>query len=284
MSAYPLYEEEEEPFTLPHVRNLSIGGRGADEETIEAVVDLCPALLSVDLSTSFNNDTVSYREALTVLPPTLHSIKLRADRGTLEPADLQLRRFTQLQSLDLDRRCYFKKIGRILIQLPLLVEVRLGGGFVSTRQLINLVSGPRRLPHLKHLTLDFLTGKRGRRIIYDTRSTFTREIEMEGWSLSEDLRTGELRSQGYVYGIIDLILRAEANGIKVGGTIHEALTIFQDYYIEAYNRAILDAGSGRDLETVARILSARAKCFQAAVPLPSLDSDSLGYIFELFEN
>jgi len=231
------------------------------------------------LNTTYG-DVTTYEASLGVLPSTLHSLKLGSEYASISPRDDLLRRFTVLKSLDLDKHCYSIEIHTTLAQLPLLVEIRLGGGTISPIGFINLVSGPTRLSNLKRIALDFGIGSEGRSVSYETSFLYGGNVSMEDWKLSEDMEAGTGKRGDYVVELTRFVSLAESNGIEVLGTIHEALALVKDYWVEASNRAILALqarSEHRDLrsEEFDRLRDVRQSAITYGVPLPQLDIDSL---------
>jgi hypothetical protein len=273
-----LSEEEEDFFQLNRVKKLRIRGPGADDSTIQGLVDLCPSLVSLDLSTTYDEADASYGDCLPLLPTTLETLKLGSEGAFLLPTDDLLHRFTQLCHLDLDKGCYSSLIHVVLSQLPLLVNFRLGPGTVSPLGFLPLVSGSKRLANLRQITFDFEVGKVGSRISYDTYLTLTSE-EKDGWEPSQDLMNGEDEDKeaeiGYTSGLRDFITVAEEHGVRNKGTVHEALANFEDYWIEEYNRAVLDFDSLRGTEESEYLEFVQDRVTRMELELPRLDLDSL---------
>jgi len=267
--------EEEEELKFKNLRYLSIEGDGADERSIKALVDLCPILASVALNTTYHHECVTYEGALAVLPSTLHSLKLESGYASVEPRDHLLSRFTQLRSLDLDEGCYSESIHQVLSQMPHLVEIRFGQGIISPVDFLPLVSGPTRLSSLRQITLDLELGEVGDRISCEDYKMGPKT--MRGWKMSPDLADGEYYEPGYVDRLKSLIDVAQANGISIEGSVHEALEQFEDYRIEEINRAVLDlyfSDLGAKLKEIQR---ARTLASEAGITLPQLDLDSIDF-------
>jgi hypothetical protein len=264
-----VHYEEEEAFTFSHVRTLSIEGRGADEETIENLVNLCPALLSIELRTTFDDEFISYEPALEKLPATLQSLKLTSDYVLIEPEDLCLRRFTLLQNLDLDKSCYSSMIHSTLADLPLLVNIRLGPSTIDPVGFLSLVSGPTRLVNLRRITLDFDVGVRGNRIKYEAPSPWG------DWIPSQDLVKGEEEDESYVSRLGEVLAVAEETGIEIEGTVYEALANFEDYWIEENNRVVVNFYSFGGIRERGDLETIRGRLTGMGVPVPAINVYSL---------
>jgi len=272
--------EEEEALQLPNIKTLRIEGGGADENSIKALVDLCPALLSVALNTTYDDDSTSYAGALQILPLTLRSLTLESGYAKIKPTDHLLFRFSQLRFLDLDKGCYSATIHTVLSHLPLLVDLRLGRGTIDPIGFLTLVSGPTRLVNLKLMILDLEAGAPGERLKQESFKASTLGDRMNDWVLSCDLRDGSETEENYVVNLSDLISVAEGNGVRIEGTVHAALKNFGDYWIESNNRSVLKMYFAHDTFDHLRYIGAKAA--QVGLSLPQLDPDSLNPIrFEL---
>jgi hypothetical protein len=268
------FEEEEVSYRLD-VNALRIEGVGADDNSIDLLVSWCPALISVELSTTYDGHDISYGEALEVLPSTIHSLKLESKYASILPSDHALRRFSDLRFLDLDEGCYSETIHTVLAQLPLLVEVCLGSGVISPLDFLPLVSGPTRLVNLCQITLNFKIGKVGNRTSYQAFSTSARSNDMEGWELSADLAWAEDDDEAYVSKLKELIVTAEKNEIKFEGTVHQAIANFEDYRIEEVNRAVLDFNYFGGAEEREHLMVVREEAKRTGLIIPNLDLQAL---------
>jgi hypothetical protein len=263
-------EEEEESFELQHLQHLHIKGDGAAEDSIKALVELCPTLISVDLASTRGIGSTSYTDALETLPSTLQALKLGSDLAIRGSQDAVLRRFNRLRFLDLDKKCYSTELHQTLALLPLLVEIRLGEGIVSPLDWVPLVCGTTRLVNLKKITFDFKVGKRGQTTNFET---FEDVEGMKDWGLSDDLLKGAGAHVEFIANLRKFISMAESNGVKVGGTVHEALAIFEDFWIEGNNRVV--AGLYAGFDWLNRLEDIRDGAFYASITLPSFDIEAL---------
>ncbi|GAA5960928.1 hypothetical protein JCM3765_007544 [Sporobolomyces pararoseus] len=261
-------------FELAHLKSLKIQGEGAEESTAANLAKLCPALLHLELNSTWD-DVLDFDRCITQIPARPESLQLSSQytpHANLSPH--LLLRFTNLRSLDLADGCYSKTIHTALQLLPLLKKIRLGGGAISPPSFLTLLSGPARLVHLEIVILDFYVGERGICVV-----DLSEDLEMEDWKMprasvkeaeegepdEDPLQLGELRQ---------LIEVAEENGVEVKGSCHEALENLQDFWIEKNNRAILSAYNGHDDEFL-WLQTVRRDAVVAGVALPSFDIDSL---------
>ncbi|GAA5982527.1 hypothetical protein JCM5350_006102 [Sporobolomyces pararoseus] len=263
---------EEKLFQLKGVKTLSVEGKGAEDEYILNLVNLCPALLHLELVTTYFDD-VSFSYCLSHLPSTLESLTLATTRSSfIHPVDLPLLRFTNLRLLDLGDGVYSNTIHKTLQQLPLLKMIRLGGGAISPVGFLTLLSGPARLAHLETIALDFQVGQKGNRVhnldqlpegpgMMGWRKPRASELEAEIWTRDDHpLRASQLRQ---------MIQVAREEGIRIEGTIHEALENLEDYWIEANNRAVLSAYRD-NLVNHDRLRDIRYEVLDSGLDLPPL--------------
>ncbi|GAA5969659.1 hypothetical protein JCM3765_000614 [Sporobolomyces pararoseus] len=140
-----------------------------------------------------------------------------------------------------------------LQQLPQLRKIHLRGGSISPVGFLTLLSGPDRLVHLETIVLDFdICGK---------------SLGPQGGTEFDEapLQVDQLRQ------LIDV---AAANGVQIEGTIHEALEILEDYWIEKRNRAILLAYGGND-DRFELLQEVRSDAADSGIHLHILDIISL---------
>ncbi|GAA5960935.1 hypothetical protein JCM3765_007547 [Sporobolomyces pararoseus] len=204
----------------------------------------------------------------------LTSISSRKEIGTAESDDSELLRFTNLRSLGLGPSCYYKDIHSALLQLPLLVDIRLGGGPISPLEFIPLIAGPTRLIHLKSIILDLNVEDRGQQILEPT-DVSSDHLRMQDWTLPRASLWQREEDEYLDYqGWKHLISVAVEAGVKVEGSVHEALEAFEDYWIEKSNRTILMIYS-RGFDWIEKLRAVRLEALELGVTLPSLDIDSL---------
>jgi hypothetical protein len=218
------------------------------------------------------------------LPITLKSFKLAAISRLIEPSCSSLVRFPFLTSLDLGSHCFPYDIHSILVQLPKLVKLRLCDGALDVVAFKSLVSGPARLSSLESIGLDVDVGEEGTRMV-PTSSVTPDDADalpfMEDWTLPRSLDSEDLYDHSWQEAdalnfveIKELIEVARDNGVEVVGSIHEALSRTEDFYLEASNRAVLAAVRGLGSGALQQVrISAR----RIGVPLPSFDTESLEF-------
>jgi hypothetical protein len=269
--------EEEEDFRLLRVQTLRIEGMGAEQQYIRGLVELCPALTSVELDGTWSQ--FSYSDALDTLPSTIQSLRLGSEYVTVEPSDQHLLRFAHLRSLDLGEGCYSNDIHSVLSELPSLVKLRLGRGAISPDDFKPLISGRTRLVNLNCIRLDFEVGVVGKRMSLVELEESDDAEEMNDWRLSHDIRSGQLgRGVGedsYVTELKKLMTVAEANGVRIEGSVHEALALVESYWIEANNRAVIGVYSRND--SLERLDFVQMQAYHNGVSIPDIDFDSLDY-------
>jgi len=284
------YYEEEEAFRLPRVETIRLEGDGADEDSVKALVNICPALLSIDLDSGHSGSQTSFAPALGTLPSTLHSLKLRTNSEHAEYADPPLSRFSALRSLDLGDGCYPGTIHQVLSRLPLLVDVRLEQGAIYALGFLDLVSGPGRLPNLKTIYLDSNVGRVGNRTSFHETDIESIDPGMLDWQCPDEW-CGEgpgYVEEGFATKFQELITVAEANGVRIEGTIHEALKTFEDSHIESNNRTVLAFYRSGGSDSIASLHNA---CYRMAARVgvlhPALKGLNLDYLksghYELVE-
>jgi len=96
---------------------------------------------------------------------------------------------------------------------------------------------------------------------------------MEGWQLPDVLGTGEEIEKGYVGSFKQLIKAAQANGVRIEGSVFEALEQHEDYLIENINRAVLAVYFNEDASMLEELRRARSRASEADMSLPQLDLD-----------
>jgi hypothetical protein len=271
-------EEEEASFTFPTVSILCVEGDGGDDKSIQTLVKLCPNLLHLHLRTNYQEES-AFDSALMDLPTSisssLQSLSLQATFRMVSPDDGLLLPFTQLRSLDLGDECFSYDIHTTLVRLPLLVKLRLGQGTIDPIGFLSIFSGPTRLANLQQITLDFDAGEQGGRVSSPRAQEVEASEKMDDWRLSRDLDDGDEWNEGYVVELQHLIHEAEHNGIKIEGTVHDALVNYQDYWIEANNRGILGIYYNAGRVNFASLRNVRLRAIGSGVTLPALDVDSL---------
>ncbi|GAA5982555.1 hypothetical protein JCM5350_006115 [Sporobolomyces pararoseus] len=228
---------------LAGVKTLAVEGQGAEDESVVGLVKMCPALLHLELVTTYD-DQVDFSCCLPDFSPTLESLTLAANHPSSYgvPYDHLFLRFTHLRSLSLGDGLYSSTIHETLQQLPLLEKIRLEGGSISPAGFLTLVTGPTRLLHLETIVLNFYVGERG--VHVDIESEIPQGPNMEDWKKPRASAKGpeeDVRSEAslQVDQLRQLIKVAGEEGIKIRGTVHEALRNLEDYWMEQNNRAIL---------------------------------------------
>jgi hypothetical protein len=265
---------------LTRVVSLRIEGEGAPFDCTLDLIKLCPSLLHLDLVSTYSGD-VPFTDSLAEAPTTLQFLTLSVEDTPSNPRDDFLTTFTQLRFLHLGRGCYSATIHATLSQLSHLVEFRLGEGDISPLDFLPLVSGPTRLVNLKRIILDHQVGYRCGRISFESCQASEKEF---GWGSPgnlpfpfhdfdlDDEEEAEDYDLRYFKGLRKFTEVAEANGVEVGGTVHEALGTVEDYWIESSNRAILGILIfNHDFQHLRRI---RKYAHRSGVSLPPLDVDS----------
>ncbi|GAA5982546.1 hypothetical protein JCM5350_006110 [Sporobolomyces pararoseus] len=284
-----VFEEEKDMFELECVTTLVVAGRGAEDASVAEFVKRCPAVLHLDLLTTFDDDYTSFLYCLPNLPTTLEFLKLdsTAQWSNLTSYDHLLLRFTNLRSLDLGDGLYSKTIHKTLQRLPLLEKIRLGGGSISPLDFLPLLSGKTRLVNLEFVTLDFGVGARGSQVTELSSLELLPDIGMGDWKLpeaspriealqTEDEENEEVAEYLDFAELKQLVEVAEENGVQIGGSVHEGLKNLEDYWIEKSNRAIVLAYNGYDTEFEFEWLQkVRADAAAAGVTLPHLNVDAL---------
>ncbi|GAA5982557.1 hypothetical protein JCM5350_006116 [Sporobolomyces pararoseus] len=262
---------DESSLCFKHVQRLEIQGKGAAEETVSRIVNSCPNLLRLDLFSNWGDPLESF-DNLNSLPITLESLSLALSYESTSPIDDSLLlRFVNLRRLYLGSSCYSSSIYSTLRKLPLLEKVQLGEGPFSFSEVVPLISGPTRSPRLQELHLTFDLGVPGGREDDEHRSGGF-DGSMSDWMLPrdgdrEELNLGQLR---------ELLKLAKENKVVLHG-VDRAVTAFEEYWIEANNRAILDALDADDTDDFIKLRRVRSDTTKAGLStlLPPLDIDSL---------
>ncbi|GAA5982516.1 hypothetical protein JCM5350_006099 [Sporobolomyces pararoseus] len=270
--------DEDIDIGLGGVKTLCVEGEGAEDASVVELVALCPALLHLELVTTYD-DRTSFSRCLPALPSTLESLKLAATHPSpyFHPANDHLLHFKNLRSLELEDGCYSSTIHSTLQQLPSLEKIRLGGGAISPAGFLPLLCGPARLVRLKIIVLDFYVGQKGIRV--KRSSQLPEGFEMKDWKIPQaSAKEAENGIEDEIPLRIDqiqhLIEVAGENEVEIEGTIHEALENLEDYWVEKSNRAILSAYNGNDVG-FEWLREVRSDAIEAGVTLSILDVDSL---------
>ncbi|GAA5834223.1 hypothetical protein JCM5353_006954 [Sporobolomyces roseus] len=232
-----------ESTVLPNVTTLDIRGSVASEGSVQALTDLCPALLHLQLHDPYAS---SLRLCLPYLPTTLHSLSIFAGKDLELDSDLS--QFTQLRYFHIASSFYAEDLLSTLSGLRSLVHLHLGEGFNVFNDLESLIL---RIPTLEMITLDIDEGVRGEHILgpfspeFDVETEWARcsIVNMEDdWKLpgedDEELIDAD--------GLRSLLETAGRIGVTVNGSAHAALQTVEDYHLEANNRAVVYVAHGSD--------------------------------------
>ncbi|GAA5982543.1 hypothetical protein JCM5350_006109 [Sporobolomyces pararoseus] len=267
-----LYSDSRLVFQLPHVKTLKVEGEGAEEWTVADLVALCPALIHLEIETTWS-DEIDFDKLIEKVSANLESIRLSSRAYLAEFSPRLLLRFPNLRHVDLGDGYYPDSIGVVLQQLPQLEKIRLEGGSISSSDLVSLVSAPSRVVHLKSIILDPWVGKRGRHVLESTVESLD-YLEMGDWNIPRASKRHEGDEWFDWQGLKQFISVAEENGVKIEGTIHEALENLEDYWIEKNNRGILLVYNG-DFDYLEELHYVHLEALEVGITLPTLDIESL---------
>ncbi|GAA5855358.1 hypothetical protein JCM8547_009048 [Rhodosporidiobolus lusitaniae] len=126
--------------TLPHITSLTVNSEGADLPLVTRLIDACPNLKNLVLSCTSQHP--NFPRLLPLVPAHLESFELKtlAFYDEFKPAESS----------------------PSFVRLLTLTTLGFGkGAIVDVKHLVELVDGPSRLPHLKHLIFDIMEGKIG---------------------------------------------------------------------------------------------------------------------------
>ncbi|GAA5903233.1 uncharacterized protein JCM6883_002736 [Sporobolomyces salmoneus] len=261
--------------SLSQVTTLRIAGQGLEwiDPSIGDLIKACPSLRHFDwVHREFRTISSS---ALSLLPSSLESLVLEGIESSRD-----LHHLKNLRSLDLGEECYSSSVHEEILQLPSLVNLRLGPGPFNAIQSNSIFSGPSCLMNLKRVTLDFDTGRRGR--VTDLSRTVRYTNKMRGWILPRAHPQRLCNDDTYFldYQAIRRIIEvAESNGTRIEGTVHATLTMIEDYWIEKNNRAVVSLAEIKNIDHqnihLNDLREIRTTAARQEIPLPSLDFDSL---------
>jgi len=254
---------------------LRVQGDAADYSTPLLLIKACPALLHLELNSSFEEGPLEFHKYLPSLPFDLHSLSIHGLTDAHPRVDSVLSSFTQLRFLRLGDQSYSHLIHSALHSFSSLVRIHLGKGVIDPDGFVSLISGSSRLPSLRTIILDFDAGFVGRKIRRPSRAGFNIESEMEkcdvdmgDWNLP-----GEDDSHQFdPVGLQQLIEVARENGVVVKGSVFSALEHAVAYRIEENNRAIIDVLAEQHFDHLQEV---RNFASRDGVSLPPLDLDSL---------
>ncbi|GAA6018702.1 hypothetical protein JCM11491_001271 [Sporobolomyces phaffii] len=283
ISAWPYHDDfvwthtHGHAFEMRSMWGLRIEGPGAGAPNVAAFIALCPNLVHLELITvdgGFSSSPDS--SLLRLLPVTLQSLRLDCPMNVFAPCEQLLTHLTQLRRLDLGSACHSYDVHTALAQLPLLVSVRLGNCVVDFAGFASLVSGPSRLVHLEHITLDTflrLDTLMGTRTPAPSDPSFSAAAAesldryLNDWAEPDNYLgdPNELRA---------LVRACEANGVALDGTMRDLCEPLEAWNVECNNRAVLICASGHDRQFT-WLGWARARAARAGVSLPTLDLDEL---------
>jgi len=254
---------------FPHIKTLEIHGEGAEDASVDKLLEMFPSLQNLTLHSTYS-DVTSWRAALSVIPNTLDCLTLLADSHHFSPADNELHSLVSLTRIHLGQHCYSPSIHLTLQRLKLLKEIHLPSGALNAIGFLSLVTGPSRLLYLEHLILDLDEGSYGpcTTLSGDEVSLESNEDGTTDWKLPHHFDGGELK-RGDVACLIEV---ARSSGIRVEGTILKALKVLKLYCIDSNNRAILAYSGPEDLRRLHKI---RMEALRHDYRVPEFDSDSL---------
>jgi hypothetical protein len=145
--------------TTFNITKLIVRGPAVADEAVLELVNACPRLVDLSLElveTEEVQGLVQFGPILNRLPATLERLSLKFQQRSEvlhPPIDDYLPRFSQLRHIELDGDIYTARIDRALSRLPLLETITLDGHEIDVKGLGLLVEGPRRLSHLRIITL-----------------------------------------------------------------------------------------------------------------------------------
>jgi hypothetical protein len=107
------------------------------------------------------------------------------------------------------------------------------------------------------------------------KNTNSRPLDMSDWSLPSD--HDEVDERIDWVGTHKLIVVAKENGVRVDGSVKQAIETFKDYWIETNNRAVLHAYERHDLSALRQARSDADRFGRTLPPrdIGSLDPDNL---------
>jgi hypothetical protein len=250
------------------------------DELLNALIQACPSLTRFSLIDTDTNNPIPL-QVWRQLPISLEAIHIYRPE-TILPALIEtiLPSFDSLSRIVLEGPVFSDAISNFLHQLPSLIDIQLSYGNLDLAQFNDLVSGPTRLPRLRSLVINEEMGVVCDRVSYrdgdcchvDGLSTMF-EWVLPRWGNPDKFKPRAIK---------ELIAARRENGIRVKGTIIDALEISEDYYIELNNRLVIEAyySKSRDFSGLVQAHSAAA---QHDYFFPDIDFDSLGDQLEIVE-
>jgi len=239
--------------------------------SLAEIVDSCSNITSLRL---FDPNCPNYPHFLSLLshPALLTSLALDCD-DLASAYGIQcgpvLRRFTNLQYLDLCKGTISTFPSTYLSQLTKLTTLRLGLDahiLLRDEDLLNLVEGPTKLPALQHLVLDCFNGRMGRRVEPDEEvADVYSGLEEDGWKWPD---FGNFTKGG----LANFFRACRDSGVSVkrGGGDFDELQVESAYYLELANRTVLWCFQHRSLDGLVNGMS-----HFAHIPLETVDPQNL---------
>ncbi|GAA5963475.1 hypothetical protein JCM3765_006249 [Sporobolomyces pararoseus] len=226
---------------LRNLTDLTFSGDCVDDPLIARICSLCPRLTSLSLSCRDSD----YSRLLPLLPTNLTDLDLNVPIDGGVHCDSFLSRFTQLENLFIGSGLYSPNLPRHLSGLTHLKSISLGGGKVNVNRFLRLLSGPTRLPLLRHLRLDLLLSLRGGPLELKADGTvglFHRDDT--NWIVPN------LDSEGGEFSLekaVELVQVALREGVKITGAIVEDLQTYIAY-VREYQAAVAPTQEGRSVD------------------------------------